>query len=130
MGEDFPSYRKALLVMSAARGGGDKKLFELAMKQRELTALSGAGGQVIGGTAAAAFNPLAAAAIFTIPSVMATIATNRSAVNRLLSVSKQVEKNGGDLTAPLVVTNMMKVLSALSDEEQESIRTDMFEYYR
>jgi len=61
---------------------------------------------------------------------MATIATNRSAVNRLLSVSKQVEKNGGDLTAPLVVTNMMKVLSALSDEEQESIRTDMFEYYR
>ena len=86
--------------------------------------------QLVGGTAAAAFNPLAAAAIFTIPSVMATIATNRAAVNRLLSVSKQVEKNGGDLTAPLVVTNMMKVLSALSDEEQESIRNDMFEYYR
>ena len=133
MGEDFSSYKKALLIMSAARGGGDKKLFELAMKQRELTALSqavGAPTQVIGGTAAAAFNPLAAAAIFTIPSVMATIATNRSAVNRLLSVSKQVEKSGGDLTAPLVVTNMMKVLSALSDEEQESIRDDMFEYYR
>lgn len=133
MGEDFPSYRKALLIMSAARGGGDKQLFELAMKQRELTALSStltAPSQLVGGGVTAAFNPLAAAAIFTIPSVMATIATNRSAVNRLLSVSKQVEKNGGDLTAPLVVTNMMKVLSALSDEEQESIRNDMFEYYR
>jgi hypothetical protein len=103
------------------------------MKQRELTALSqavGAPTQVLGGAAAVAFNPLVTAAIFTIPSVMATIATNRSAVNRLLSVSKQVEKNGGDLTAPLVVTNMMKVLSALSDDEQQSIREDMFEYYR
>jgi hypothetical protein len=128
MGEDFNEYKKALLIMSTARGGGDKTLFDLALRQRELTAVSGA--QLVGSGAASALNPLFAAAVFTLPTVMAKIATNKAAVNRLLSVSKQVEKNGiTELTTPLILANLGKVIGALSEEDQDDIRKDINSYY-
>lgn len=128
MGDDFNEYKKALLIMTTARGGGDKTLFDLALRQRELTAVSGA--QMIGSGAATALGPLWAAAVFTVPSVMAKIATNKAAVNRLLSVSKQVEKNGvTELTTPLLLANLGKVMGALSEEDQDDIRKDINSYY-
>lgn len=129
MGKDFPEYKKALLIMSSARGGGDQKLFDLAMRQRELTAVSGI--QLAGSGAAASLNPLFAAAIFTVPSVMAKIATNKAAVNRLLSVSNQVEKTGvTEITTPLILANLGKVIGALSEEDQDDIREDINNSFR
>jgi hypothetical protein len=65
-----------------------------------------------------------------LPTVMAKIATNKAAVNRLLSVSKQVEKNGiTELTTPLILANLGKVIGALSEEDQDDIRKDINSYY-
>ena len=125
MGESFGRYRR--LVNAIANSTKDEKrgLFNLAIRSQEINSvgrLAGTAGAV-GGSAAFVGLPLAAA-VLTIPSVLAKIATNKRAVNRLLALNGAVKKDP-NITPDLIASGLAKVFAELSDEERESLQRDL-----
>jgi hypothetical protein len=131
MGEDLGGFKRLVNAIQDSSTPGKRGLFNLAIRSQEINAgakIAQAGGSIGLGAAGAmgtmtAGLPLAAG-ILIIPSVLAKIATNPRAVNRLIALNSQVAKNP-NMTPEFLVSNIGKVLEELSDEDRGDLSADL-----
>jgi hypothetical protein len=131
MGEDFGGFKRLVNAIQDSSTPGKRGLFNLAIRSQEINAgtkIAQAGGTLGLGAAGAAGSlgvglPLAAA-ILTIPSVLAKIATNPRAVNRLIELNGKVAKDP-NMLPEFLVSNIGKVLEELSDEDRADLSADL-----
>jgi hypothetical protein len=129
LGKDFGQYKRLLNAISDSTNTNSRGLFSLVMRSKEISALgattSVVGTQIAGaGGLAAMGSMLPAVGILAIPMILAKIATNKAAVNRLLLLNTQVKKNP-NMTADMISLGISKVLLALSDADIRSIQQEM-----
>jgi hypothetical protein len=131
MGEDFAAFKRLTNAIQDSSITGRRGLFNLALRSQEINAaakIAQAGG-TLGFAATGAAGTLGvglplAAAVLTIPSLLAKIATNPRAVNRLIELNSKVIKNP-NMTPEFLVSNIGKVLEELSDEDRADLSADL-----
>jgi len=125
MGESFGDYRRLVNAIADSTVDGKRGLFSLAVRSKEISAAAKVGQITAGGAGAAGLVGLpVAAAILTIPSVLAKIATNKRAVNRLLALNSEVVRNT-NITPDLVASGVAKALMELSDTDRQSLQREI-----
>ena len=125
MGESFGEYKRLVNAISDSTTDGRRGLFSLAVRSKEISAAAKVGQLTAGGAGAAGLVGLPmAAAILTIPSVLAKLATNKRAVHRLLALNGEVIRNP-NITPDLVASGIVKVLAELSDTDRQSLQQEL-----
>ena len=113
----------------------ERGFLSLGLKSRELRAATlpfqvlGGGISLAGGTdldfQAGATEISTAGAIFLAPIVMAKIATNPRAVNRLIGLHKQANLQGKELGAAAITSSAIKIINELSDSDKQEIADEL-----
>lgn len=131
LGEDYGSFKRLVNAIQDSSSPGKRGLFNLAIRSQEINAgakIAQAGGSIGLGAAGAAGTlgaglPLAAG-ILIIPSVLAKIATNPRAVNRLIELNGKVAKDP-NMLPEFLVSNIGKILEELDDSDRADISADL-----
>ena len=128
MGEEYSTYKKLINAISDTSGGNPSLGFQLAVRQKELGAISQVGGiaQVGGAAGVGATGALGTmAAVLLLPAIASNLATNRNAVNALLGLNAKIARGViNDESVALGVSNILKM--AIPDqEERDAIGVDI-----
>lgn len=121
-GEDYNSVKQLANLMKEASDKPASNIGELVLRNKEYTALFGLGAAATGGAVAGAVGGgLAAGAVLFTPVLLAKMATNPKAVNKLLAFNKRQFKNAD--AAVLAGTNLIgDFIRTLPEEEQAEIK--------
>lgn len=126
LGDAYPDFSRLMNAIHDSSVDGKRGLFSLAVRSKEISAgiKIGQAPALLGGGAAGLIGLPMAAAILTVPSVLAKIATNKRAVNRLLALEGTVKRTV-DIKPELVVSGLAKVFAELSDEDRAAIQSEL-----
>lgn len=120
LGDDFVNYKKIVNVISDTTKREDGNFMALALRQKEMGALSSAGQIAVGG--AAAFSSIGGmGAIFLSPLVLSKLATNKAAVNRLLGLNAKIIEKGPALSPEFVSAQIGKIFESFNEEDRDHI---------
>ena len=122
LGEDYNSVKQLANLMKEAADKPSSNIGELVLRNKEYTALFGLGAAATGGAVAGAVGGgLAAGAVLLTPVILAKMATNPKAINKLLAFNKRKFKNAD--AAVLAGTNLIgDLIRELPEEEQAEIK--------
>lgn len=116
--EAYASLKRLTNAIIESKEQPSTDMFSLMLRGRETAAAAGLIG--LGGVTAGVGAIPEAIAIFTIPSVMGLIATNKAAVNRLIAANSQVRK-GMNPTPEFIAATTAKILNELNEFDKEII---------
>lgn len=121
-GEDYNTVKQLANLMKEASDKPSSNIGELVLRNKEYTALFGLGAAATGGAVAGAVGGgIAAGAVLFTPVILAKMATNPKAVNKLLAFNKRQFKNAD--AAVLAGTNLIgDFIRSLPEEEQAEIK--------
>lgn len=135
LGESYKPYKAYVNAIFEATQENERGFLSLGLKSRELRAATlpfqvlGGGISLAGGTdldfQAGATEISTAGAIFLAPIVMAKIATNPRAVNRLIGLHKQANLQGKELGAAAITSSAIKIINELSDSDKQEIADEL-----
>ena len=122
LGEDYNTVKQLANLMKEASDKPSSNIGELVLRNKEYTALFGLGAAATGGAVAGAVGGgIAAGAVLFTPVILAKMATNPKAVNKLLAFNKRKFKDAD--AAVLAGTNLIgDFIRTLSEEEQAEIK--------
>ena len=122
LGEDFVPVKQLMNLMKEASDKPSSNIGELVLRNKEYTALFGLGAAATGGVVGGAVGGgLAAGAVLLTPVLLAKLATNPKAVNKLLAFNKRKFKSSE--ATVLAGTNLIgDLIVDLSEEDRAEIK--------
>lgn len=122
LGEDYSSVKQMMNLMKEASEKPSSNIGELVLRNKEYTALFGLGAAATGGAVGGVVGGgVAAGAVLLTPILLAKLATNPKAVNKLLAFNKRNFKNAD--AAVLAGTNLIgDLIRELPEEDQAEIK--------
>jgi hypothetical protein len=135
LGESYKPYKSYVNAIYEATKENERGFLSLGLKSRELAAatapfqIAGGAFSLAGGTEldfqAGASEISTAGAIFLAPIVMAKIAANPKAVNRLIGLHKQANLKGKDIGGAAVTSSAIKIINELSEQDRREISEEL-----
>ena len=122
LGEDYSSVKQLMNLMKEASEKPASNIGELVLRNKEYTALFGLGAAATGGAVGGVVGGgVAAGAVLLTPILLAKLATNPKAVNKMLAFNKRNFKNAD--AAVLAGTNLIgDLIRELPEEDQAEIK--------
>ena len=122
LGEDYSSVKQMMNLMKEASEKPSSNIGELVLRNKEYTALFGLGAAATGGAVGGVVGGgVAAGAVLLTPILLAKLATNPKAVNKMLAFNKRDFKNAD--AAVLAGTNLIgDLIRELPEEDQAEIK--------
>lgn len=122
LGEDYSSVKQMMNLMKEASDKPSSNIGELVLRNKEYTALFGLGAAATGGAVGGVVGGgVAAGAVLLTPILLAKLATNPKAVNRMLAFNKRNFKSAD--AAVLAGTNLIgDLIRELPEEDQAEIK--------
>lgn len=122
LGEDYSSVKQMMNLMKEASEKPSSNIGELVLRNKEYTALFGLGAAATGGAVGGVVGGgVAAGAVLLTPILLAKLATNPKAVNKMLAFNKRNFKNAD--AAVLAGTNLIgDLIRELPEEDQAEIK--------
>lgn len=122
LGEDYSSVKQLMNLMKEASEKPSSNIGELVLRNKEYTALFGLGAAATGGAVGGVVGGgVAAGAVLLTPILLAKLATNPKAVNKMLAFNKRDFKNAD--AAVLAGTNLIgDLIRELPEEDQAEIK--------
>ena len=130
LGENFAPYKSYVNAIFEATRENERGFLSLGLKSRELTALPqiGLAGVSLfegGDLQTGSSEILTAGGIFLAPVLMAKIATNPRAINRLIALHKQANSGGKGISGALVTSQALKIIDELSEQDRAEIANEL-----
>lgn len=136
-GDSYPDVKRIVnaIVDSSKISKSALQSGALSIRSGEISTLQTLGAALAGGGAIAAGSTVGglfgAAAIFGIPAVLARVATNKKAVNRLIFENSRImrkQKDGGVVNVEDVASSISKVMQNFSDSELAILEDEISRY--
>jgi hypothetical protein len=127
MGDSFPEYKQLMNAMLEATKEPKGFFGSLVLRSREASSVgsivSSIGTQSAGATAAGFMGgPLAAVAVLGLPAFMAKVATDKTAVRKLLLMDSQAKKLSGEALSAFIASGLGKIIEGLPEETKAALR--------
>ena len=126
MGDSFPEYKQLMNAMFEATRTPKGFFGSLVLRSREASSVAGMasiGSQSAGATAAGVMGgPLAVITVLGLPAFMAKVATNKTAIRKLLLMDSQAKKLSGEALSAFITSGLGKIIAELPEETKATLR--------
>lgn len=126
--EMYPQFRRLTNAIIESTADKNRGLFNLAIRSQEINAAGRVGEVVAQGGGLIAASTMSglpmAAAVLTVPSVLARLATNKRAVNRLIMLDKEIKRRP-NVTPEFIASNIAKAFDELDEEEKQALQGEL-----
>lgn len=125
MGDAFPEYKQLLNAMLEATKEPKGFVGSLVLRAREASSVSNIAAVGQAGGAGAAYlmsGPVAAVAVLGVPTLLSKLATNKTAIRKLLLMNTESKKLTGEPLAAFVTSGLGKIIAELPEADKSTIR--------